>query len=520
MLDPSMVAAVSAPPSLDVFRHANAERGPLYRAILACFVAAKERFALHLRPREIASDLIAVGVVASDEELEAALDQLVGWGNLRAFADTAEVATVEEFRRKRRLFALTREGAGAERALREFERYVGTPGELKAAALEDIEEHLTGLVALVTGPTFDGDKAYRLLEALRGRFADLTEQAQVFVTGLRRAVDLHDVEESIFLAYKERLVDYLSGFIGALTVRQAAIGALLEQLKGEPLEHLLDAAAAREMVDRLDKSAVLERELRDVWESRWRGLRGWFLPEDGAPPQAQRLHHFALDAIPALLRTIGHLNDRRVQRSDRREDFRTLARWFAEGDEDDAHRLARAAFGMSPARHLSVNDETLAAWDAAEVSGRTAWAEAPPLRITPRMRQTGSHRKPGRREKVVDRREAKEALARLAASEADELEAIRRRLDTGGRVRLSSLGVLDRGAFALLLDLLGAAYAARESDNSVMEAFSADGAVRIVLEPVADGSQARIETSEGVLIAPECWVTIHGLTTNLNSVGP
>jgi uncharacterized protein (TIGR02677 family) len=506
------------PATLEVFRHVTADKAALYRAVLASFVAAKERFALHLRPREIAPEVRAAGFDVTEEALEAALEQLAQWGNLRAYADTTEVATVEEFHRKRRLFALTREGEGAERALEAFRQHLGTPGELKAAALEDIDAHLQAILALLEVSPLDGDKGYRLLEALRGRFVDLTEQAQVFVAGLRRAVDLQDVEENVFIAYKERLVEYLSGFIGALTVRQASIGVLLERLKGERLERLLDAAAAREMSDRIDAGPEVERELRAQWSARWRGLRAWFLSEGGVPAQAQLLHHFALDAIPSLLRAIGHLHDRRVQRSDRREDFRTLARWFSQGDDAAAHRLARVAFGMAPSRHLSTNAETLDAWEASDAGGATSWADAPPLRVTPRMRQTGHYTKRGRREKVVDRSQAREALAILAAREARELEAVRRRLVTSGRVRLSALGVLDPGAFGLFLDLLDAAYAARESEDGPMEATSADGATRIVLEPLPGAGLARIETAHGVLVAPECWVTIEDLTTSYAAV--
>ncbi len=493
---------------LGVFRHATAEKVGLYRAVLDAFVAAKERFALHLRPRDVLPAVKAALPEADEGAVEAALEQLVVWGNLRSYADTTEVTTVEEFHRKRLLFALTREGEAAERALEAFHRYVRAPGELKAAALDDIEAHLKALRELLSHPELDGEKIYRELEALRGRFTELAEQAQIFVAGLRRAVDLNDAEESVFLKYKERLVDYLRGFIGALTMRSASISELLETLDGSTLHRMLDAAAARATKDRLDATPEAEAEMRRIWAERWRGLRAWFLPEAGSPSQAQLLRHFALDAIPALLRAIAHLHDRRVQRTDRREDFRTLARWFAADDDASAHRLARVAFGMAPARHLTVNAETLVAWEEAGTTGATPWASAPPMRIAPRMRQTGHYTKRGRKEKVVDRSAGKAALAELALREAEELERVRRSLATAGRVRASDLATLDRVSFGLFLDLLGAAYAARARDASRMEALSADGSLRIVVEPIDGATTARIETAIGTLVVPEAWVTI------------
>lgn len=70
----------------------------MYRAVLGVFIDAKSRFILHLRPADVAAMLPAPVEMA---ELEAALRQLVAWGNLSADSDTAEVATVEEFYRAR-----------------------------------------------------------------------------------------------------------------------------------------------------------------------------------------------------------------------------------------------------------------------------------------------------------------------------------------------------------------------------------------------------------------------------------
>jgi uncharacterized protein (TIGR02677 family) len=88
----------------------------------------------------------------------------------------------------------------------------------------------------------------------------------------------------------------------------------------------------------------------------------------------------ARSAIPALLQAIAALHDRRVSRTDRHTDLRTLAVWFAEAPSDqEAHRLWRIAFGLSSARHLRVTEETLALWLANFVTAAGANQE---LRFT------------------------------------------------------------------------------------------------------------------------------------------
>ncbi len=72
--------------SYRVFNHLSADRAEMYGAVLGAFVAAKQGFALHLRPAEIEA---ALGVTALAEPVTAqavanALGQLVEWGNLEA----------------------------------------------------------------------------------------------------------------------------------------------------------------------------------------------------------------------------------------------------------------------------------------------------------------------------------------------------------------------------------------------------------------------------------------------------
>ncbi len=64
--------------------YVNAERTPLYRAVMGLFMAAKERFLLHLRPSEVRAGLAERGFPLDEDPqlLDAVLDQLCDWGNL------------------------------------------------------------------------------------------------------------------------------------------------------------------------------------------------------------------------------------------------------------------------------------------------------------------------------------------------------------------------------------------------------------------------------------------------------
>jgi uncharacterized protein (TIGR02677 family) len=483
---------------LPVFAYVDAEKAELYRAIMRVFILAKERFSLHLRPEDVWRELRGNSVVAEQHEIDVALRQLRDWENLRADPDTADVDTVEEFYRERLLYQLTRRGEAAERALILFEEVLAEPGELQTSALHDIRAHLAELEMLTHAePPLDGGKVHRSLSALFARFEELTSKAQIFIGGLQRSANLQGTDEQVFIAYKERLIDYLERFVGDLTLASVDIAATLRRIDGS-IESLLEAAAERSVADRVENDEHALAETLGQWAVRWQGVRRWFVSDSGAPSQADVLRARALGAIPALLAAAQAIHDRRVRRADRHQDFLTLARWFAEAEDDAAaNRLWRAAFGLAPARHLWVNDESLSEWEASDTTARTSWLDAPPLRIAPRLRVSGRYDRPGAPRVVIDRSRERAALAALAAEENRQIEAARQRLVSCGHCLLSEMGELEREVFDLLLDLIGSALSAVEPGAQVVNATSTDGALVIRMERVPNGGEAVIATSDG-----------------------
>lgn len=513
--EPKTARSGASFPRLPVFAYLDVDKTPVYRAIMGVFRRTKERFGIHLRPTEVRAALVNAETVGEPsesahfealtlEEVEVALKQLAAWGNLRSDPDTADVATVEEFYRERLLYQLTREGEAAERAVQVFEQQVRAPGELQATALADIRDLLGELQALLedgADEELDASKVHRSLESLRARFEMLTERAQVFMGGLQRAIDLHGAEEGVFLEYKERLIDYLERFVGELLVSSAAISEAIHRLESAGADRLLRIAAQRDLANRVeDITPALEREASALWRGRWHGLRRWFIGESGMPSQAAVLRARTRAAIPALLSAVAALHDRRLQRTDRREDFRTLARWFAEAPtQRDAHRLWHVAFGLDSARHVRVNEETLVAWEALDSPGLESWATAPRLRVAPRMRQYGRYTRRGRPRNVIDRSQARRHLALQAEKDSRRIAAARAQLPVGRAVRLSELDELPAEAFELLLGLLGEVLCVPPDGQRTREVNSADGAFRIRLEQQEDGREARLCTADGVL---------------------
>lgn len=487
-----------------VFAHLVADKTSAYRAILNVFARSREQFTIHLRPGEVAQE-----TGADLSGTEEALRQLVEWGNLERTQDMQAVATIEEYYRARWLYQLSAAGEAAEEALAVFEEVLRRPGELQTMALRDIAQSLEAIRMLMEAPEPDVAKLHAQLRMLSDRFRELTAQAQTFMRGLHSTIELHGVSTADFLDYKRRLIDYIQRFVGDLVLATNEIARKVLSLEGTGIEAALPLVADRALADALDRTPDREMAERDRWVGRWRGLRRWFIGEAGSS-QAEILRARAREAIPALLFTLQNINDQRVSRSDRFADWQTLALWFAEApEEQNIHQLWRAAFGMAPARHLAINQETLDRRDQQSEGARTSWLEAEPLLLEPRLRSTGRVRARGQAAAVIDRSREKAILAKLAAEEAFQIESAQSALASNERMRLSDFAVLEHAAFELLLDLLGQALSEWTAGISTQEALSTDGALAIRMErdPALQG-EATIRTSTGVLVGPDCWVTI------------
>jgi uncharacterized protein (TIGR02677 family) len=491
----------------ELFRHVTAEKSSLYRSILDVFAAAKRQYRLQLRPDEVLAAANWTEAPPRAEELNNMLTQLTDWGNLESQPDMARVSSLNDYYRKHSLYRLSQPGEAVEAGLAAFVQNLQRRAELQTVALEDITAGLQSLKLLAGNPDVDITKIHQTLRDLVRRLEDLAENAQAFMAGVARSIELQQAEAKAVAAYKRQLIDYLERFMGDLVRRSDVIASHILEIAPR-IDDLLRLVAEREARDAAPGAAEHVTDARDQhlssWRERWAGLRGWFLSTGHNPPQADLLRARARSAIPQLLSAIAALNERRSGRSDRSADFRVLARWFADCESDAAtHRLARAAFALNPARHFLMNA------DANEnLPASTSWLDAPPLKIHPRLREWGEATPRGAMPKLRDRGQDREKIRAQAAAESAQIETARSRLATGRAVRLSQIGALDSQAFDLFLGLLGDALAEQDGPDAVVRKNTGDGLLQVQLQPLGIDTYARVFTPRGIFAGRDHVVTI------------
>jgi len=489
----------------ELFRHVSADKAIPYRAIMDVFAAAKRQFRPYLRPDEVLLEATWPGGSPSLHEVRAALAQLVEWGNLESQPDTKRVSSIDDFYLARFIYRLSHGGEAVESALATFAQALKRRGELQSVALEDIHSRLDALVALAANITPDEAKVHEVLRDLVRVFDDLADNAQAFMTGITRSVEVQQADAGAVILFKKQLIDYLGRFIGDLVSRSEAISQRIFALD-DRIDALLYQVANREARDiapgdKPEQADALQAHV-SVWRERWRGLRLWFVYDGQTTPTQSILRSKARVAISQLLDAVATVNERRSGRSDRSADFRVLAQWFADcANDSQAHRLARAAFALNPARHLSLPAES-------DLPAATPWADAPPIVIHPRLRECGNAAPRGAAPRVRKRDLERSMLAHRVAHEHLQMEAARAQFANGRACLLSELGSLDAHEFDLLLNVIGEALASQSSPDDIVTRTTADGLLCIVLEPMESDLRATIESSLGRFSGRDHRITI------------
>lgn len=457
--------------ALEVLKAATSENAADYAAVLSVLVAAKERYEVQVRTEHVAAALAAHGFDSSN--VTAQLEQLAAWGNVTWAQDTAKVARLEDFRRRRELWQLTAAGHAAHDAIAAVLGAAERSGALQRALFRDIRENLDALADAVDGG--DATGTYLRLRDLDGALRDLAANARDFHARIAELRREHEVEPERFLAYKAMLLDYLQSFLDDLVRYRVLIA--------DQVRTVADLGA-----DRLAKLAAEGDDSRDIfgdddlaatWQARWEGLAAWFVRGPVGKAGVEALADATTAAIRDLMALLRRLTESATRPITRASELLHLARWFQRTlDDAEAHELFDAAFGLGRTNHLAIPDA-----DPDRTPASVRWWDADPVDVPVTLRKYGKRASPGVPGKAADYSATKARLAadhaRLRAARADAAARLAARPIEG---RVLSSPELD-----LLLDLLDRAAHRRPAVGTAASSAEAEGA-RLVLEPSGCGT--------------------------------
>ncbi|HEV7587193.1 MAG TPA: TIGR02677 family protein [Longimicrobium sp.] len=288
-----------------------------------------------------------------DEECEGHLKQLEAWGVLVSEHDVNQARTIEEFVRAARRYQISETARIIEEMLIRLSGQDGSRGSLDTTRLTRLRDALLELDRLLAGldPERASHDVLRQVEGLWNAADDarreMREQALRYMRELEHDRMPSAADLVVFLQYKRMLRDYLDEFALGLKDFVERTRDLFDDWALAGLDARLAAALARNERERKGDLRP-DEEVCAGFEAQIRALRG-FSARGG---DAEILHARTTARVRGLVEQIERVVTERRNALNRGRDLRLLAQAFrrAPGDEE-AHRLAAAAFGWGTPRH-------------------------------------------------------------------------------------------------------------------------------------------------------------------------
>lgn len=469
-----------------LFHFLAADKRTVYLWILRAFDRARANYQVLLHTPDVAAHLAALAGEHPDcpepDDLAAALDALVDWGNLDRGQDAARAATVQEYRNRHSIYQLTDAGYRAYQAAEQVLAARLDDATLSRLVFPDILADLHALAA--ASGTGDAEEVYRKLTRLDRALADMAERAARFYLLLGELTRTTDARPEVFLHHKDALLAHMREFHAELMRYSPRLSEATLAVEATGVERMLELCA--EADDRLFRTPAAR--LAD-WRQRWSGLVAWFGAHQ-PPTEVDRLQQATVAAIGDVLAMLRRVTEARRSGVSRESQLRHLAAWFASCPSDAAaHALYDVVFALRSPRHVGI-----AHADPDAIPSRRTWWEAPAVDVSRTLVETGRSPSPGR-PAAVERGEG----ARRRLREQQLAQAGAQRAAAAGLAAAGVHGrVLSEEETAVLLALLDRALSARAPLRAAVRAAGSAHGVRLELAPCAGTSM--VATVRGVLL--------------------
>lgn len=431
------------------------------------------------------------------ENVIARLKQLVEWGNLVAGRREVVAASIAEFQHGSVRYQVSKLGVRVQRDVDELLRTTEGAREVSRELLPAIAAGLDEILVRLSRASYEHGRdprseatqkaVERLAEQVTTLFlqhGELAATVRDFYAYLGQVVTRYHLASDEISGFRNLLVEYIQMVVEDVLRYTPAIAEILTREEF--------AGATRHLLRLLTPSGSLGR---DVERSRgrsaadWRDLTDWFVDRPGRPSQVTALREATARAIGTLLATVKRATSGGGPEPGRRAELLTLARWFDEATQEQAHTLAAAAFGLFPARHVAPAPE----YDGDDE--QTPWADGPVVDVLVTVRSRGERTR-GRTSRILDNPLGREQLlAEARNADARHTAAVAELASAGGQLDRVTLSA---DALGTLCGLLTDAMAQRERATDPGEAVDPVGGLTLRLRPEAGGA-AVIHTQGGVL---------------------
>jgi uncharacterized protein (TIGR02677 family) len=469
----------------NLFAYLTAPQRTEYRAVMDLFTGP---LLTDLSAAEVAQQLADRGIAVSLDDATSRCDQLREWGNLVRGVRDARVPTVRDFLRSRSRYQASKLGGrvhrDAEAVLAAGEGAQEVARELLGAMVELLDR----ILARTQEPAPDAEALAADVTTVFNNQQLFNESVRDFYAYLNAVLSRYDLAGEEYRRFKELLLEYIDLITADVARHTPAIVTRCERLLPS-LDRVL------EVLDRLPMPVMPDGTPADRLPGRqrsdWAQLYDWYSGQSGRSGP-DTLRAAANQALRQLLTNAKRMLAAAGTGVSRRGDLLKLAGWFDRLDDESAHRLYAATFGIYPARHLFGGPEEQSARDGVN----TSWWDATPVDVPVSLRDRGDRSARGRTAAVPDPGLDQERLLREAELEARARQAAADELVAAGTLHGAHVSPAAR---ELLLELLGALLARNQDPNLSARVVDSDVELEVTAESVP-GGRTSVSSADGTVV--------------------
>ena len=333
----------------------NVENTGRYRSIIRLFYLSYEKLKYWMYQEEVYEELIEDPYFAeyTMEQCQADLNTLVSWGNLLTIQDTRRVTSIEEFKNKKFRYQLSEYAVEIERMVLHLENLFVEGASLEPTLLERLRQYFSEI------PDLSGKSAEQLYgwwDSLKNDFVRLNQNYQDYMRTLNSVKAEEMMQTKAFLAFKDRLVEYLRGFVKSLQLNAGMIENSIRNMDMSYMEEQLERIVMFEMtIPRLENELeqIGEKQIRESVFGKWDSILEWFISRDGKEAEINQIFQTTNEIIRKVTRYASRITEISNHGINRKEEYAKLAQMFARCEDlKEAHCFSAVVFGMEKSLHL------------------------------------------------------------------------------------------------------------------------------------------------------------------------
>ncbi len=396
-----------------------------YRGIMRVFYISDMRFKHWLSKEDVFAGVKELELFA-DYTIDLCrqdLDALCSWGNLTAVQDASKVATYQQFVNKQYRYQMSEYAIEIERMAVRLENLFLEGGSLEPSLLERIKDELMKIREMAGA---DAATAGGWWSQLTSDFQRLNQNYQDYIRDWNSTKAEALMKTASFLAYKEKLVEYLRSFVKGLQQHGYDIARVLRDVPEVELSALWELIIRYEQeIPRIDMEQIRPEELRASILGKYASIEEFFCGGGGRESEVEVILSMTNEIIRRITRYAANILELSSQFSNRKDEYLQVARLFQRASSpEDGDRQTE-----SP--QSSIFDEA-------------------PIRVVlaPRLR---TYREKLQKTAIPDQQEKKARMREAVLARQAKEQEILQGYVANGRIDFAGLGCLSAGVRRTLL---------------------------------------------------------------------